>query len=1333
LPTFDELHLAIDQAFGADRFRLRRRLRGIEQSRDAGKPFDRSLARLAEEIAASVELRSKRAAGLPEIRYEDDLPILAKRDEIVEAIRLHPAVVVCGETGSGKSTQLPKICLEMGRGLDGVIGHTQPRRIAARSVAARLSQELRTSLGDAVGFKIRFADVTRPETYVKLMTDGILLTETQSDRFLNQYDTLILDEAHERSLNIDFLLGYLKRLLGKREDLRVIITSATIDAARFAEHFASERGPAPVIEVSGRTYPVEVRYRPPAGEEDEDDLDPSQAIATAVDELSAEGPGDMLVFLPTERDIREVAKSLRGHFTRAGDRLRDTEILPLYARLSAAEQNRIFQPHGKRRIVLATNVAESSLTVPGIRYVIDTGTARISRYSARSKVQRLPIEPVSQASADQRKGRCGRIGPGICIRLYREDDYLARDRYTTPEIRRTNLASVILQTTALRLGAIEEVPFLDPPRPEHIRDGYKTLFELGAIDDDQQLTEAGRQLARLPVDPRIGRMILAAANEGSLHEVLIIAAALEVRDPRERPADKQQAADERHAQFAHEESDFLGYLTLWDFYHRLKENLSRNQLHRACHDNFLSHNRLREWADIHRQLLEMVRESGLRPGPRRHVATSSPACPPIPGNRENRHLAARAPAGKLADRGYDAIHRAILAGLLSNVALRGDGYEYTGAGGLKFHLWPGSGVFGKKPKWVIAAELLETSRRYLRTIARVDPEWIEPLAEHLVKRSYSDPHWSRKSASAMAFEKVTLFGLPIVQRRRVRLGPIDPKGARELFVEHALVQEDYETRAAFFHHNRETLEEIQSLGAKSRRRDFVVEDYARFRFYDSRIPETVTDGQSFEKWRRQAERENPKLLCMTHEDLLGDLAPDVQPADFPDAVEIDRVELPLDYRFEPGAENDGVTLVVPREGLARLRPERLGWLVPGLLEEKIIALIRGLPKPIRRNLVPIPETAKKVLAELSYGEGPFLVSLSAAIKKVTGEHISPDAFPAESLPQHLRMNVRVVDDAGKTVAAGRDVAELRKELGAEAEAAPAEIRDEAWRREGITSWDFDELQQRIEVERGGVTLPAWPALLDGGSSVSLRLLDSPERAALESRAGIRRLFVLAERRELKAQVDWMPQLKQWSVLAAPICGAAELRNQLVDLLADRTFLRPKELPRTRSDFEERRKSHDRLITPAVQEVAQTVDAILNEHHAARLALENASAKSWQYAIDDVQRQLSRLTHADFLTRTPWEWLVHLPRYLRGIRVRLDKLASGAQERDRRSYAELAPRENAYLQRLRDQQAQGVYDLELARYRWMLEEFRISLFAQELGTAFSISAKRLDKQWEKLRT
>ncbi len=740
-PSLRELERLIPQTLAADRHRLRRRARSIQQALKQKKPCDRNLARLADEIGRSVELRQKRLDGKPAVTFDGSLPINESHVEIKQAIAKHQVVVVCGETGSGKSTQLPKICLEMGRGIDGMIGHTQPRRIAARSVAARVAEELHCAVGQEVGFKIRFTDATNPRTYVKLMTDGILLAETQGDSFLNQYDTIIIDEAHERSMNIDFLLGYVKRLLPKRPELRLIITSATIDATRFSEHFATAAGPAPVIEVSGRTYPVEVRYRPLAGEDDGDEADLQRGVSDAVEELTAAGEGDILVFMPTERDIRETAQALRGRQISGSRMGKGIEILPLYGRLSTAEQNRVFQSHAQRRIVIATNVAESSLTVPGIHSVIDAGTARINRYSARSKVQRLPIEPISRASADQRKGRCGRLGPGICIRLYSEQDYLTRDEYTPPEIQRTNLAAVILQTVALKLGPIEEFPFLDPPKPIAIREGYKTLFELGAIDERDQLTDIGRKLSRLPVDPRVGRMVLAAQEENCLREVLIIAAALELQDPRERPVDKQQAADEAHEQFVHEESDFLSYLKLWDFYERLKADLSRNRLRKACQQNFLSYNRLREWQEIHRQLLRIVEQQKLKQQPRRDD--------------------------------YDAIHRALLTGLLSGLAFRSDTYEYTGAGGQKLHLWPGSGAFEKKPKWIVAAELVETGKRYARTVARVSPNWIEPLAEHLVTRAYSEPHWVAESGSAMVFEKVSLFGLPIIPRRRIPYGRVD--------------------------------------------------------------------------------------------------------------------------------------------------------------------------------------------------------------------------------------------------------------------------------------------------------------------------------------------------------------------------------------------------------------------------------------------------------------------------------------------------------------------------------------------------------------------------------
>ncbi len=990
--SISQLERDIRQAMGAERFRLRRRLRNIRDAQKAGKPFDRNLSRLARDVEKSVQQRKDRTSNVPATRYDPELPITAKKDEIAAAIREHQVIVVCGETGSGKSTQLPKICLEIGRGIDGMIGHTQPRRIAARSVSARIAEELGSPLGQQVGFKIRFTDATKPSTYIKLMTDGILLAESQNDRFLNQYDTIIIDEAHERSLNIDFLLGYIKRLLPKRRDLRLIITSATIDAARFSEHFAGDSGPAPVLEVSGRTYPVETRYRPLISEdpEDEGEPDPMDCLKAAVDELALEKPaGDMLIFLPTERDIREAAQTLRGHKIPLDAPGRLTDILPLYGRLSTKEQNRVFQPSKWRRIVLATNVAESSLTVPGIRYVIDTGTARISRYSARSQVQRLPIEPISQASADQRKGRCGRIGPGICIRLYSEEDYESRDRFTPPEIQRTNLASVILQTMSLDLGHLEDFPFLDPPKSSVIRDGYKTLFELGALDEKECLTDIGKQLSRLPVDPRIGRMILAGEAENCLHEVLIIASALELQDPRERPLDKQQAADAAHEQFKHEDSDFLSHLKLWDFYHKLRGDVSRSRLRKACRQHFLSYNRLREWADIYQQLLRLVEEAGFKLQKRKDD--------------------------------FEAIHRALLTGLLSNIAYRAETFEYTGAGGTKFQLWPGSGLFEKKPKWVLAAELVETNRRYLRTAAKLNPNWIEPLAGHLINKSHSEPHWDAEAGSVMAFEKVSLFGLTIVPRRSVRYGPIDPVKSRELFIQHGFVEGEMETRLEFFAHNRKLLDEVAGLQAKSRQRDLLLGEAAQFEFYDKRLPADVFDVQSLERWWKDAKHREPRLLFMSKSDLLKEGGEVLADDDFPNALTIDRMRLPLEYHLEPGSAEDGITLVVPKEGVNQLDPQRLGWLVPGLLEEKITALIKSLPKDLRRNFVPAPDTAKEVLKVLHFGQGDMTAEVAKVLSRIAGEPIPPSAFDTARLPSHLRMNVRVVDETGEALAAGRDL------------------------------------------------------------------------------------------------------------------------------------------------------------------------------------------------------------------------------------------------------------------------------------------------------------------------
>ena len=1285
----------------ADRHRLRSQFRAIQEAGKRGRPVEKRLARWNEDVRRSIALREARRAGVPQVRFDDELPVARKRAEIAAAIREHPVVIVCGETGSGKSTQLPKICLELGRGIDRMIGHTQPRRIAARTVAARIAEELSTPLGQAVGYKIRFTDQSGPRTYVKLMTDGILLAESEGDPFFDQYDTIILDEAHERSLNVDFLIGYLKRLLPRRRDLKLVITSATLDAARFAGHFASAAGPAPVVEVTGRAHPVEVRWRPIEPDQEGSEPDLERAVADAVDELAQAGKGDILIFMPTERAIHETAKVLRGRSLPGDTPQRKTAILPLYARLSIEEQQRVFRPGRHRRIVIATNVAESSLTVPGIRYVIDPGTARISRYAARTKTQRLPIEPISQASADQRKGRCGRIGPGICVRLYSEDDYLARDRYTAPEIQRTNLASVILKTKALGLGDIEEFPFLDPPRSDAVRDGYRTLVELGALTEEHELTDVGRQLARLPVDPRIGRMILAADGENCLGEVLVIAAALEAQDPRERPLEKQEEADACHAQLADPNSDFLGYLKLWDFYHRLKAEVSRNQLRKACREHFLSYNRMREWADVHLQLLELVREAGMKPQPRRNE--------------------------------YHRVHRAILAGLLSNVAVHDERSQYSVAGGGKALLWPGSGVFARKPKWIVAAELVQTGKRYLRSCARINIHWIEAVAGHVLQRSYSDPYWDPERGSAMALEKVTLFGLTVVSGRHVRYGPIDPEASRELLLQHGLVEGKLDLAGGeFLAHNRELLAEMERLQAKLRRNDLLLGEWARFDFYDRRVPRRVYDRSGLGHWLRKARQSDPRVLCMTRSDLLREDAAEASAEGFPDVLAVDEAEFPLDYRFEPGSDEDGVTVSVPLEALERLDPRRLEWLVPGLLEAKVMALIRALPKPIRRSLVPAAEAARKVLPQLRFAEGDLLAVVAGALGRIAGRAIAPSDFQRDKLPDELRMNVRVLGAEGRVLAAGRELAEIRRHLNLETSAALAALSDPRWNRDGLTTWDFEELPEKIELVRGGLKLAALPTLVDRQDSVSLRLGECPHRAARQTRSGLRRLVVLAAGRELRTQVQWLPGLERMTLSAASL-GNFDLRGQLAELVADRAFLADRPIPRTKADFDGLVEAGRQRIGLAVQEVLELAGPLWEDHHQARLALEEAAATTkFQHALADVGQQLDWLTGPDFLTSTPWPWLRHYPRYFRAIPLRLDALGGGGLARDRRNTEEIRRRWQVYLDRAREHEQLGIDDPELAHYRWMLEEYRVSLFAQRLGTSLAVSGKRLDEQWSKVR-
>lgn len=1275
-----------------------RDVKRIRRFAQAGKPYDRILGRLRQRLEPIIQRLQTRQASVPDLKFPSDLPVVEHLTGLQETIRQNQVVIVSGETGSGKSTQLPKICLSIGRGIHGAIGHTQPRRLAARSIAARVAEELEDKVGGLVGFKIRFTDTTADHTLIKLMTDGILLAETQADRDLLQYDTLIIDEAHERSLNIDFLLGYLKRLLPRRPDLKLIITSATIDAERFAAHFETNGQPAPVVEVTGRAYPVDIVYRPLAEDQEETEPDWHRAVVDAIDEVARIDHGHALVFLPTERDIHELMKLLRGHPFPGDTASQKTEVLPLYARLTAAEQNRVFRPRNYRRIVLTTNVAESSLTVPGIRFVIDTGTARISRYSARSRMQRLPIEAVSRASADQRAGRCGRVGPGIAVRLFSEDDYEGRPQFTSPEIQRTNLASVILQTLNLDLGAIEAFPFLDPPRPTTIRAGYQTLFELGAIDESNRLTDIGRKLHRLPVDPRIGRMILAADTEGCLHDVLIIAAVLEIRDPRHRPLEKQSQADQAHQKFQDESSDFISFLKLWDWFHDRKQELSRNQLRRRCEREFLSWNRMREWTDIFRQLRQLAESSGLK-------------------------LRARC-------NDPESIHRALLSGLLSSVANWHEGHEYAVAGGTKASIWPGSSLAKKKSRWIMAGELIETNRRYLRTVARIQPQWIEPLATHLVKRHYSDPFWSSERGSAVASERVTLFGLTIVSARQVAYQRIDRGISRELFIQHALVDQDWDHNEPFLEHNRNLKQKLEQLGAKARRFDLVEETEAVFEFYNARLPADVFDARSFKRWYRRLPEAERQTLMMTQADLLRDATEELADDKFPDVAQIDRSTFELEYHLEPGSADDGVTIKVPAAAVQQFDRQRLGWLVPGLLEEKVTALIRSLPKDIRRSLVPAPDTARAVVAELEFGRGDFDRSVAAALSRIAGEPIQPTQFDHDRLPNHLRMNIKVIDDDGAAVGAGRDLEQLQSEL---VEHSPGESvwEDPEWTRDDLTTWDLGDLPDEIEKQRGGVTCRVFPALCDHGSSVGLRLFESRPFARHTMRYGLRRLFALESHRKLKTQVDWLPQLDRIQLLASTLKPLEPLRDQLLLLLADRSCLSDQTIPKSEAEYAAWLKRGQNRISVAVQDVSRVALAIFEAYHQIRLALDDGRFKVWKETRQQIEQHLKQLLSSNFLTVTPWPWLIHFPRYLEAMRVRLERIDRQSLARDQQHEREIGERYEWYLERREQDQQRRVYDNELEHYRWMLEEFRVSVFAQALKTAVKVSPERLQRQQDKL--
>lgn len=1209
-----------------------------------------------------------RAVNLPKPEFPEELPVVARRDEIGAAINENQVVIVCGETGSGKTTQLPKICLGLGRGIDGIVGHTQPRRIAARSLAARVASELKTSVGHAVGYKVRFNDRTSPDTYIKIMTDGILLAETRSDPDLLAYDTIIIDEAHERGLNVDFLLGYLKRLLPRRPDLKLVITSATIDTQHFSAHF----GNAPIIEVSGRTWPVEIRYRPTAVDDKEKrEQDEQQALLDAVDELAREGDGDILVFLPGEREIRETAESLRKHHPP------HTEILPLFGRLSAAQQHRVFEAHTGRRIVLATNVAETSLTVPGIRYVIDTGLARISRYSYRTKVQRLPVEPVSQASANQRAGRCGRIAAGICIRLYSEEDYLQRPEFTEPEILRTSLAAVILQMLVLKLGDIEQFPFLQPPDGRYIRDGLRLLHELGAIDHRQHLTDTGKKLASFPIDVRLGRMVLAAANEGCLAEVLVIASALAVQDPRERPFDHAQAADEKQSAFRDEKSDFMAYLNLWKFYHEQARHLSRSKLRKLCREYFLSPVRMREWHDIHQQLLGLVKDIGLRVNQ--------------------------------IEADYAAVHRALLAGLLGNVACKTDAHEFTGPRNVKLNIFPGSGLFKKPPKWILAAELVETQRRYARTVARIEPQWVEKLAGHLVKRSYSDPHWEKNAGKVAAYEKITLYGLVIVAKRKINYGPVNPVSSREIFIRSALVQGELNTRAKFFAHNQTLLRDVQQLEAKARRRDILVDEEILFRYFDGRLPDGIYNAPAFEAWYRDASAGDGELLFLGREDLLQDAADDLQVTGFPNTFEVSGMKLPLEYYFEPGAEDDGVTVVIPVAALNQLAPDAFDWLVPGLLRERVAALIKTLPKNLRRNFVPAPDFAAAFLHATDNHCGNLLSALTLELKRITGIEVPIDEWRPDVIPDHLRMRFRVIDANGKTLITGRDLESIKRSSGARAkrdfQALPTHDMDQ----EDVIAWDFGDLPDYVEIRQQGIVARGYPALVaEENGSVALRVLDNLQSAATMHRSGTLRLFRYVAQKSIRYLEKNLPDLKAMCLAYSLLGSCKELQEDIVAAVIKQALLGEGDAIRSQTGFEKRaREAESNLMAVAVQ-LCGWLNATLDEYHLVARKLKGSIPQQWLALFTDVQQHLAQLIYAGFVTRTPFEQVRHLPRYLQAVRLRLER-AEHDPARDRKLAATLA----LYTSRSSSDD-----------YRWLLEEYRVSLFAQELGTARPVSEKRL---------
>ena len=1256
----------------------------------------------AGKLSPLAERRLARIRQLSAIEYPAELPVVARREELAQAIEKHQVLIVCGETGSGKTTQLPKICLSLGRGVHGVIGHTQPRRVAARSVAARIAQELKSELGGLVGYKVRFNDKVSPDSAIKLMTDGILLAEIQRDPLLKQYDTIIIDEAHERSLNIDFLLGYLQRLLLRRPDLKLIITSATLDAERFAKHFSD----APVLQVSGRTYPVEIRYRPPQQNEEGDTQDVPQAICSALDELSIGGlRGDVLVFLPGEREIRDTAEALRKH------QHKGIEILPLFSRLSVAEQDRVFKPaHGCRRVVLATNVAETSLTVPNIGYVIDAGLARINRYSVRQKVEQLRVENIAQAAANQRAGRCGRVMNGVCIRLYDEADFLQRPAYTDAEIFRVSLATVILRMSALDLGEIGDFPFIEPPGSRAIADGYQLLQELNAIDEMRQLTPLGHELAKLPLDPKIARLLLAGRQYQCLHEILVIASALALQDPRDRPAERREAADAAHARFNDERSDFLAYLKLWTWFQDgLKHKKSNKLWTNECREKFLSPLRLREWHELHQQLHAQVSEMGMH-------CNEQPAT-------------------------YEQIHKALLTGLIGNIGTRAvNEPHYLGPREIKFFIASNSVLAKKGAKWVVAAEIVETTKLFARCVARIEPEWLEEVGAHLLKRSYFDPHWEKKAGQVAAWERSTLFGLLINPKKRVHYGPMNPEESRAVFIREALVNGEFNTQAPFFAHNQKLIADIEALEHKSRRPDVLVDDELIFAFYDARIPAGIHNGAAFEHWRKEAERENPKLLYLKKDDLMRHEAAGITTAHFPPQLVMNNVSYALAYNFAPGKSDDGVTLTVPQALLNQVSATRCEWLVPGILAEKVTQLLKSLPQKLRRHCVPLPEFAAAFCAAIPPSDTPLLQALARYVREQKQIGVPLDAFRLEQLSAHLLMNFRVIDEHGRQLGMGRNFLHLRGEWATKSTLTPTPLpvgeglkaghhsgslspRERVGVREDLqryTDWTFGDFAETTQVPRAGQQVTVFNALHDEGDAVTLRSFDTADEAQAMHRAGLRRLFMLALKEQVKYLEKNLPGLQAMAMQFLPFGSQQDLQRQIIAVTFDRCCLN-EPWPQAEAAFAARCKEAKARLNLVGQEIARLVAAVLAEHHLLQKALPQFKAHA--QVTQDIRQQCEWLLGKEWVARTPYERMQHMPRYLKAVNVRLDKLRANPA-RDAQNLAQMNPLLQQWQRRL--SALQGERDERLEDFGWMLQELRVSLFAQELKTPVIVSVKRLQK-------